>query len=68
MESVLLLIELLVIYFIPSLIACYKLHNNVKDIFICNFFLGWTYLGWIVALNCACTDNIKNKKEKYYGR
>ncbi len=44
---------LLALYFLPTLIG----HNkaNVGAIFVLNLFLGWTVIGWIVALVWACT-------------
>jgi Superinfection immunity protein len=42
-----------ILYFLPSIIG----HNrrNAAGIFLLNFFLGWTFIGWIVALIWACT-------------
>lgn len=36
------------IYFIPSFVAHKK--KNSTAIFLLNLFLGWTFLGWVVAL------------------
>lgn len=38
------------IYFLPSIIAGMKKRKNSVDILILNTFLGWTILGWIIAL------------------
>jgi hypothetical protein len=35
-------------YFLPSAIAHNK--RNAQAIFLLNFFLGWTFIGWVVAL------------------
>ena len=43
------------LYFIPSLVAKYRLHQQSLAIFILNLFLGWTCLGWVIALIWACT-------------
>ena len=40
----------LCIYFAPALIAGYRRHRNVTAIFLLNLLLGWTLLGWIIAL------------------
>lgn len=40
----------LVTYFLPTLIAGFRNHNNLNSIVVINLFLGWTILGWIVAL------------------
>jgi Superinfection immunity protein len=42
----------LAIYFMPSIIGSGK--RNVGAIFILNLFLGWTFIGWVVALVWAC--------------
>lgn len=44
------LILLLLLYFLPSLIAGIRSHNNLNSILVLNLLLGWTVLGWIVAL------------------
>lgn len=45
---------------IPWMIAVLRGHNNKMPIFLLCFFLGWTIIGWIIALIWAFTDN--NKK------
>jgi hypothetical protein len=42
-------------YFIPSIIALARSHHNGFAIFLTNLLLGWTLIGWIVALIWACT-------------
>ena len=49
--SILLLICIpIILYFIPSLVAYNKKHINTNSILILNIFLGWTFIGWVVAL------------------
>jgi len=38
------------IYFVPTIIAYMRDHHSVLAIFVANFFLGWTFLGWVGAL------------------
>jgi len=40
-------------YFLPSILGHNK--RNAAGIFLVNFFLGWTIIGWVVALFWACT-------------
>ena len=40
------------IYFLPSFIARHR--QSFAAIFLFNFFLGWTFIGWIIALFWAC--------------
>jgi hypothetical protein len=37
-------------YFLPTLIARHVEHKNFSAIAILNLLLGWTFLGWVVAL------------------
>lgn len=37
-------------YFFPSIIGWLQKKRNLTAIFMLNFFLGWTVIGWIVAL------------------
>lgn len=39
-----------VIYLLPTIIVAIRGANNGCAIFLTNFFLGWTLIGWIVAL------------------
>lgn len=41
-----------ILYFTPSIIARNK--ENFPAIFVLNFFLGWTFWGWVAALVWAC--------------
>ena len=43
------------IYFLPALIAHNRKHKNRDPIFLLNLFLGWTFLGWVIALIWANT-------------
>jgi len=37
-------------YFLPTLIAFLRQHKNSPAIFLLNFALGWTVLGWVASL------------------
>lgn len=50
-------IALIVLYFIPT-IAAHK-HRQSSAIFILNLLLGWTVIGWILALVWAATKTDK---------
>jgi Superinfection immunity protein len=41
---------ILVIFFAPAIIAMRRHHARVLAIFMVNLLLGWTVVGWIVAL------------------
>lgn len=47
-----------VLYFLPSILGRKK--NNFNSILILNILLGWTLIGWVVALVWAVS---KDKKE-----
>ncbi|HEU5366662.1 MAG TPA: superinfection immunity protein [Hanamia sp.] len=66
---VLLAIFLLVIYFLPTIVASNRYHPNKLPIFIINLFLGFTLLGWVISLAWACSrisdnDMVKINEEK----
>ncbi|CAC9605580.1 hypothetical protein [uncultured Gammaproteobacteria bacterium] len=52
----LVLIILLVIYFIPVIIASGREHPSTGAIFILNLLLGWTLLGWVFAIVWSFTN------------
>jgi hypothetical protein len=39
-----------VMYFLPSIIALARSKRDIAGIILLNFFLGWTMIGWVVAL------------------
>jgi len=41
------------LYFLPSLIAAARQTHNAAGIFVLNLLLGWTGIGWILALIIA---------------
>lgn len=43
-------------YFLPSLVAAGRNHHNGGAIAVLNVLLGWTFIGWVVALVWACTE------------
>ena len=46
----LLIILFAIIYFLPSILAYNYGHKNALDIALINVFLGWTIIGWLIAL------------------
>lgn len=44
------LVIVLLLYFVPSVVAFVRGHHNKWAIFALNLLLGWTFLGWIGAL------------------
>jgi uncharacterized membrane protein YhaH (DUF805 family) len=45
----------LVLYFIPTIVALARKHHNRLAIGALNLLLGWTVVGWVVALVWALT-------------
>jgi hypothetical protein len=46
---------LLVVYFLPTIIGAIRKKKNLTAIFLVNLFLGWSIVGWIVALVWAAS-------------
>jgi hypothetical protein len=55
------LLLLFVGYWIPTIVAVIRKDHlaNVASIVVINFFLGWTFVGWAVALTMACRPEPK---------
>jgi uncharacterized membrane protein YczE len=41
-------------YFLPTIVAVARKVTNQGSVAVINFFLGWTLIGWVVALAMAC--------------
>jgi hypothetical protein len=55
-------VVVLIFYVVPLMIAASRRHRNFAAIAVTNLLLGWTAVGWVVALIWAFTDNVKPKK------
>lgn len=55
MDPLLALVIVLWLYLVPTFIAGCRGHHNTMAILVLNLLLGWTALGWIVALVWSCT-------------
>jgi len=54
-----------IFYFVPTLIALFRSHPNGWPILVINFFLGWTLIGWVVALAMA-VSNLKGTNREHF--
>src|SRR5207302_8973927 len=48
---------LALLYVLPALVACINRRKNAGAILLLNLSLGWTFLGWVLALFLACTPD-----------
>ena len=47
-----------VMYFLPAIIAFARSKRDAVSILVLNFFLGWTAIGWVIALVWALKQNV----------
>lgn len=52
----------LTLYFIPTIIAFKRRHLNRVPILLLDLFLGWSFIGWIIALIWSTTQNTENNQ------
>ena len=57
----------LLAYFLPTVVAEARGHQNTGMIFLTNLLLGWTVLGWIGALIWAVTA-VERRRPGPHGR
>jgi len=57
LETTLTFILIGAVYFIPTIIANNKDKKNTQAIFLVNLLLGWTFIGWFVALIWSVTND-----------
>ncbi|PIT95393.1 hypothetical protein COT98_00100 [Candidatus Falkowbacteria bacterium CG10_big_fil_rev_8_21_14_0_10_39_9] len=54
-----------IFYFLPTFIASSKNKRNTGAIFALNLFLGFTFIGWVIALVWTLTkDNLQVEIKK----
>ncbi|MGC1287889.1 MAG: superinfection immunity protein [Streptosporangiaceae bacterium] len=56
MFALVVLLALLAAYFLPAFIATRRKVPHAASVVVINVFLGWTMIGWVVALAMACRD------------
>ncbi len=55
------LLLLLALYLAPAITAFLRYHRNRASILVINLFLGWTFIGWVVALAMSVTNNVEDR-------
>lgn len=55
---------LLLLYFLPSIVAGLRQKSNFLAIFLLNFFLGWTLIGWVISLVWAVKNDFVDIPER----
>ncbi len=56
-EAIVYVVLMVAFYFLPTIVAQVNRKQTIAGIFLLNFLLGWTGLGWIGALVWAsCKD------------
>jgi hypothetical protein len=46
------------LYWVPAINGFQRKHRNAVPILLVNFFFGWTFIGWVVALIWSSSDNV----------
>jgi hypothetical protein len=67
MEPVLglsMLLAAMAVYVFPSVVAYKRRHRYTEAIFVTNMLLGWTFIGWCVALIWAATAPPRPREEE----
>ena len=49
MTALFVILTIIALYFMPFTNAIIKKHRQLWAIFYLNLFLGWTFIGWVVA-------------------
>jgi len=57
----LVMLVLCVPYFIPTFIAFYRKKVNLAAILAMNVLLGWTFVGWVIALIWALKVDVVDR-------
>ena len=57
------LIAVIFIYLIPTVVAYDRSHHQTAAILLTNVLLGWTFIGWVVALIWSATAVQKKVQE-----
>lgn len=64
---VLYFVILLVTYILPMIVAINRNHRNKLAISMLNILLGWSLIGWIIAMVWACTSDVAPREKVWRG-
>lgn len=53
----------LALYFLPLIIAAARKHNQILPITLITIFLGWTFLGWLVAIIWSLSPDVQSSSD-----
>ncbi|MCA4760893.1 superinfection immunity protein [Mycobacterium avium subsp. hominissuis] len=54
-------IALIAAYCAPTIVAVARKHRSVGSVAVVDMFLGWTIIGWVVALAMAFSGNTRRR-------
>jgi len=57
-----------VVYLIPTFVSSIRHHRQSGPIAVVNIFLGWTLVGWVVALAWSVSGSATPARPKYNRR
>jgi hypothetical protein len=55
---------LIALYFAPTIVAFQRDHPSRDGIMVINLFLGWTIIGWIIALAWSGSVPVKRWRKR----
>ncbi|MFZ4104844.1 superinfection immunity protein [Flavobacterium sp.] len=58
----------MLLYFVPTIIVMIRKTHNIGPVIVINLFLGWTFIGWIVALAMSVSNNRNIKQSTYINK
>ncbi len=50
------------LYFLPGIVASIRQVSNQASVWVINAFLGWSVIGWVVALAMAVKDTNRSAR------
>jgi hypothetical protein len=59
--STVLVFLILWVYLLPSFLAAHRRHHNIYNILAINALLGWSFIGWVLALVWSLTAVVDNR-------
>jgi Na+-driven multidrug efflux pump len=58
-----LLVGMILLYFVPSVVAFVREHQNAIPILVLNLFFGWTLLGWVICLAWSFSSDDRESRQ-----
>ncbi len=62
--GLIIIVGCIALYFLPAIVAFNRKHNSRVAILVVDFFFGWSFVGWVIALIWSFTGDTEANRRR----